>query len=173
MAWCRHASSHYLSQWWSRSMSPCGVTKPQWVKWFFYTIELGWSLFLCCVYFCWDLTLWLTSVNFIFSEPKPVQCNICNRRFKNIPALNGHMRLHGGYFKKVRHFSWPGNAYMHQQTRPSLLQLIACCLTGTKPLSVPMLLYCWVDLWEQTLMKLRGVWVWVGVRGVGVGRWIK
>ncbi|KAL5008597.1 hypothetical protein ScPMuIL_014178 [Solemya velum] len=33
-------------------------------------------------------------------ENKPVQCNICERRFKNIPALNGHMRLHGGYFKK-------------------------------------------------------------------------
>ncbi|XP_013389123.1 ELM2 and SANT domain-containing protein 1 [Lingula anatina] len=26
---------------------------------------------------------------------------MCHRRFKNIPALNGHMRLHGGYFKKV------------------------------------------------------------------------
>ncbi|KAH1007759.1 hypothetical protein HUJ04_004954 [Dendroctonus ponderosae] len=31
---------------------------------------------------------------------KPVECNLCKRRFKNIPALNGHMRLHGGYFKK-------------------------------------------------------------------------
>ena len=35
-------------------------------------------------------------------QNKPVACNLCNRRFKNIPALNGHMRLHGGYFKKVR-----------------------------------------------------------------------
>lgn len=34
-------------------------------------------------------------------EPKPVECNLCHRKFKNIPALNGHMRLHGGYFKKV------------------------------------------------------------------------
>lgn len=25
---------------------------------------------------------------------------MCHRKFKNIPALNGHMRLHGGYFKK-------------------------------------------------------------------------
>ena len=36
------------------------------------------------------------------SEPKPVECNLCHRKFKNIPALNGHMRLHGGYFKKVK-----------------------------------------------------------------------
>ena len=28
MAWCRH----YLSQCWPRSMSPNGVTRPQWVK---------------------------------------------------------------------------------------------------------------------------------------------
>lgn len=34
-------------------------------------------------------------------ELKPVECNLCHRKFKNIPALNGHMRLHGGYFKKV------------------------------------------------------------------------
>ena len=29
-----------------------------------------------------------------------VECTICSRRFKNIPALNGHMRLHGGYYRK-------------------------------------------------------------------------
>ncbi|KPI92229.1 Zinc finger protein 541 [Papilio xuthus] len=34
------------------------------------------------------------------SDTKPVECNLCHRKFKNIPALNGHMRLHGGYFKK-------------------------------------------------------------------------
>ena len=28
MAWCRQATSHYLSQYWPRSMSPNGVTKP-------------------------------------------------------------------------------------------------------------------------------------------------
>ncbi|XP_045533607.1 transcriptional-regulating factor 1 isoform X6 [Pieris brassicae] len=33
-------------------------------------------------------------------DAKPVECNLCHRKFKNIPALNGHMRLHGGYFKK-------------------------------------------------------------------------
>ena len=32
MAWCRQATSHYLSQCWSRSMSPNGITRPQWVK---------------------------------------------------------------------------------------------------------------------------------------------
>ena len=32
MAWCRQATSHYLSQRWPRSMSPYGVIRPQWVK---------------------------------------------------------------------------------------------------------------------------------------------
>ena len=32
MAWCRQATSHYLSQCWPRSLSPYDVTRPQWVK---------------------------------------------------------------------------------------------------------------------------------------------
>ena len=32
MAWCRQATSHYLSQCWPNSMSTYGVTRPQWVK---------------------------------------------------------------------------------------------------------------------------------------------
>ena len=32
MAWCRQATSHYLRQWWPRSLSPYGVARPQWVS---------------------------------------------------------------------------------------------------------------------------------------------
>ena len=32
MAWCRQATSHYLSQCWPRSLWPYGVTRPQWVN---------------------------------------------------------------------------------------------------------------------------------------------
>ena len=32
MAWCRQATSHYLNQCWPRSMSPYGITRPQWVN---------------------------------------------------------------------------------------------------------------------------------------------
>ena len=32
MAWCHQAPSHYLSQCWPRSLSPYGVTRPQWVN---------------------------------------------------------------------------------------------------------------------------------------------
>ena len=39
MAWCRQATSHYLSQCWPRSLSPYGVTRPQWVN---YDSRLFW-----------------------------------------------------------------------------------------------------------------------------------
>ena len=32
VAWCRQATSHYLSQCWPSSTSPYGVTRPQWVN---------------------------------------------------------------------------------------------------------------------------------------------
>ena len=41
MAWCRQATSHYLSQCWPRSMSPNGVTRPQWFN-DDYDTDIGW-----------------------------------------------------------------------------------------------------------------------------------
>ena len=35
MTWCRQATSQYLSQCWPRSLSPYGVTRPQWVNQYF------------------------------------------------------------------------------------------------------------------------------------------
>ena len=32
MAWCHQATSHYLSQFWSRSLLPFGAIRPQWVN---------------------------------------------------------------------------------------------------------------------------------------------
>ena len=32
MAWCRQATSHYLSQFWSRSVLPYNINRPQWFK---------------------------------------------------------------------------------------------------------------------------------------------
>ena len=32
MTWCRQATSHYLSQYWARFLSPHGITRPHWVK---------------------------------------------------------------------------------------------------------------------------------------------
>ena len=32
MAWCRQTTSHYLNQCWPWSLTPYGITRPQWVK---------------------------------------------------------------------------------------------------------------------------------------------
>ena len=31
-AWCRQATSHYMNQCWPRSLSPYGITRPQWIN---------------------------------------------------------------------------------------------------------------------------------------------
>ena len=47
MAWCRQATSHYPSQCWPSSLSPYGVTRPQWVKRYIHILncilDLAWS----------------------------------------------------------------------------------------------------------------------------------
>ena len=43
----------------------------------------------------------IVSVLMLHRAELPHSCDLCGRRFKNLPALNGHMRLHGGYYKKV------------------------------------------------------------------------
>ena len=42
---------------------------------------------------------------------------------------------------------------MRRQPRISLVQIMACRLFGAKPLSEPMLDYCQLEPWEQTLVK--------------------
>ena len=50
MAWCCQATSHYLIQCWLRSLSPYGVTRPQWVK---YWIKLKHSNEKYCICLWW------------------------------------------------------------------------------------------------------------------------
>ena len=45
MVWCPQATSHYLSQRWSRALLPYGVTRPQWVNKVCF-------LSVCNVWFC-------------------------------------------------------------------------------------------------------------------------
>ena len=42
MAWCRQATSRYLSQCWPRSMLTYGVTRPQWVNYSFVGEHVIW-----------------------------------------------------------------------------------------------------------------------------------
>ena len=59
MTWCRKAKSHYLSQCWPRSLSPYGVTRPQWVNG-------AWSLGEQAVPGCINFTILRIISGFIF-----------------------------------------------------------------------------------------------------------
>ena len=50
---CHQARSHYLNQCWPRSMSPYGITRPQWVKeaifsWNIKPCPHTWAVMVCC-----------------------------------------------------------------------------------------------------------------------------
>ena len=51
--------------------------------------------------------------------------------------------------------SSPSTAYMRQRMKSALVQIMACRLFGTKPLSKPMLGYCQLDSQEQTSVKFQ------------------
>ena len=64
MAWCRQATSHYLSQCWPRSMTPYGVTRPQWVK--------ASASFVCNTVLYWTLIMMTSSNGNIFHITSPL-----------------------------------------------------------------------------------------------------
>ena len=45
------------------------------------------------------------------------------------------------------------SSYIHQYNIPTLVQIMACRLFSTKPISEPMLAYCQLDPWEQSSVK--------------------
>ena len=49
MAWCCQATSHYLSQCWPCTMSPYGVTSPQWVKVYQGIQQWYTQCYICCI----------------------------------------------------------------------------------------------------------------------------
>ena len=67
------------------------------------------------------------------------------------PQKRENRRKHGVFIDSLR----LGEAYMHQYSRLSLVQMMVCHLFGAKPLSEPKLAYCSQQHWEQTYVKLK------------------
>ena len=66
-----------------------------------------------------------------------------------IPHCTGHLITHpSGDHNSLK----PRDAFMRHQTRPSLLQIMACRLFGAKPLTEPMY-HCQLDLWEDIVYQ--------------------
>ena len=80
MAWCRQATSHYLNQCWPRSMSPNGVTRPQWVN--KGSVQITWRERLPAD--------WISYFQFSIHN-NPVRVNVTyqfSRRCRSFPALS-------------------------------------------------------------------------------------
>ena len=91
MAWCLTAPSHYLSQCWPRSLSPYGVTRPQWVN----TVrpKQNGSLFtdniFNCIFMTKSFEFWLKFHRSLFP------------RFQFLMVINHHWFRSGLFVKKA------------------------------------------------------------------------
>ena len=137
MAWCRQATSHYLSQCWSSSMSPCGVIRQQPVR--------------------DDVTMWRhLSLAGRTHKMIPEWQDMTSWILVDLSSADGLVPV--GWFHNLKQY-WliiiiiiilcqsfnslrPSDGYMRQYTILSLVQIMACRLVGAKPLSEPMLEYC-------------------------------
>ena len=108
MAWCRQATSHYLSQCWPRSLSPYGVTRPQWVN-----RETGKNIFLRFLltehFFWWNVKF--VSHEYLLSDTGVTWCYaiyklfssdiLCDRVFiySNIIIFSSNMSEYQTYYR--------------------------------------------------------------------------
>ena len=53
-----------------------------------------------------------------------------------------------------------GDAFMCYSDSASLDQIMDCCLSGAKPLSEPVLVYCSLDAWECILVNCEFTSIW-------------
>ena len=111
MAWCRQAQSHYLSQWWPRSMSPNGVIRPQLVN----------SLRLV-------ITFGINEQNGEYYAGNIFKRILSHEKFNILIQIS---------LKFV-----PEGPTDHKLT---LVQVMACCLFGTKPSRKPTLTCGWLN----------------------------
>ena len=86
-------------------------------------------------------------------------CNNRGRLFPGVPSdcsnLNFTWNLWLLHVIQMVNSFPPRATYMHQWSGSALVQLMACCLYGAKPLPEPMLAYCQSDSWQQISVKLE------------------
>ena len=138
MAWCRQVTSHNLNRCWPRSLPPYGVTRPPWVKpWhaefiarknndIFHFLsflntkiaQAAWTNLSCIVH------TWLTH------QGRNIIAAISQTTFSNAFSW---MKMHEFCLR----FHW--NLFLRFNNIPVLIQIMASCWPGDKPLSEPVL----------------------------------
>ena len=128
MAWCRLATSHYLSQCWPRSMPPCGITRPQWVN-LHCNIRDSPAVWCLCAFFS-QLPQFYVPFN-VEKKKCTILCVIWN-----FNVLKQHIvRLYLWVLASVHNCS-SGATCIHLMTLSTLCFWIPCCpLAGARALS--------------------------------------
>ena len=131
MAWCREATSHYMSQCWPRYLSPYGVTSPQWVNPF----NNGYMGILINTF---------SSFMFYISRPSDIiTLNMLHQTKIDLTiqwmciriSITMESTFCSDYHNGRRDLKyWPMANTVHQRLSWSLFELIDFCLVYTKPL---------------------------------------
>ena len=130
-------------------------------------------LYFVCSYLWWlmlMLSKLLCSANhcFVFI---PACCKMCTFHFQFSPVLTkpGNISHSDNIYimahHQLTHWDWVTHIYISK--RSSSVQIMACCLKGDKPLSQPMLAYCYLHRYEQLSLKFEynnkfstRKWIW-------------
>ena len=161
-----------------RSLMLYGIIRWQWVKWLSYLCTLWDDIIQNLWQILWDITAvrifrmfriqsvlchslwWLAAVALLFSykASKNEKWNfimlILILHFIVLCAFN----IPCNEILSVTERKWinslrTSDAYMRQKTRPSLIQIMGCCLFNAKPLSKSMMTCCQLDHEEHISMK--------------------
>ena len=149
-ACCSRQQAIYLSQCWPRSMSPYGITGPH--EWTEYQKRNCGSKYEDVNIFWEDQWLYKYPQSWFFYLfiSQCVQTGMAMWVvIHNSAEPNSHSQTNS---------SPPGAAYNCQWTGSSLVQVMACFLLGTKPLSEPLLAYFQLNSWEHIFSE---IWIWI------------
>ena len=134
MAWCRQATSHYLSQCWPRSLSPYGVTRPQWVNslapgdviWHCGTESTLAQVMACCLMAPSHYLTWSYLIN------SKVQWHVREKNFmRHVKIINCQIEFENSSFK-ITFTSARGNEFL-------CLEIAVQSFENTNKDTVPML----------------------------------
>ena len=165
MAWCHQATSHYLSQCWLRSMSPNGVTRPQWVnslmpsdayiciinidqhlfrEWLGAWLAPSHSLNQCCIIVNWTLRNRLLS-NCIWNSSIFIQENA----FENVVWKMSAILSGPQYVKPVSLVDTPQKG---QWFRPLTMSLLTAGINSWQTIEWPVKWDSLMIMWRQSNM---------------------
>ena len=163
MAWCRQATSHYLNQCWPRSMSPNGVTRPQWVNSGILPCHFSMTSGSDCLHFtCLYIMVIMTSkINAFTVVELYIYICVCVCVCAVKPVLSDHWIL---WSLKAGVLSWQGGENKHDfvKTVPgkwwNLCVLVRLSLSPYTGSTVCVCVYVYVYVYVYMSME----WVIVG-----------